>query len=162
MELENIIYEEQQKTHLIVVLVFILVAVFLLFIVFSPATFGQSILPQHTKITLLMVTVVDLILFWSFFRLTIKLTNKYLQIGFGLFKKKILLTDISDCLVEDYQKSVYLGYGIRFGRDKSVGYIARGGRGVRLKLKPRDYFFTSDNPEQIAVLLKQQISQIHR
>lgn len=160
MELENVIYEEQQKTYFILVVVFIIIAVLLLAIVLFPESFSKQPMPQFTKIVLLIVTIVDLLLFWSFSQLTIKLTNNYLQIGFGIFKKKIPLPSINGCLVEDYKKSVYLGYGIRFGRDKSIGYIARGGRGIRLKMKPRDYYFSTDSPEQIEVLLKQQLAQL--
>ena len=88
-------------------------------------------------------------LFWSFSELNIKLTNKYIQFGFGGFKKRINLDQIKDCLVEDYAKENFFGYGIRFSKNKSIGYIARGGRGVRLKMEVRDYYISSGNPEKL-------------
>lgn len=154
--MENVIYQEQQKTYLIVILAFILVALGLLALVLFP----KESMTQQAKYILLIVAVIDLLLFWSFSQLSIKVTTEYLQLGFGIFKKKIQLKDIEDCWVEEYKKSIYMGYGIRFGKDKSVGYIARGGRGIRLKMKPRDYFFSTDSPEQLVALLKQQMTRI--
>jgi len=160
MKTENVIYEEQQKTYLILVAVFIIVAAFLLGLVLFPGFFNKQDLPQSARLIILVVAVLDLILFWSFSQLSIIITSQYLQLGFGIFRKNILLSNISEVEVENYKKSVYLGYGIRLGRDKSIGYIARGGRGVRIKMKPRDYFFSSDNPEQIKLLLKPHINHL--
>lgn len=158
MEKGTIVYLEQQRTYFILVVIFVIIALFLLGIVLFPGLFHQQKISLLFKIILLIATIIDLVMFWSFSKLTIKITSEYLQIGFGMFKKKILLKQISEMRVEDYQKSNYLGYGIRLGRDKSIGYIARGGRGVRLIMKPRDYFFSSDNPEQIQSLLKSRIN----
>jgi hypothetical protein len=109
---------------------------------------------------LLLLTVVDLVMFWSFSKLTIKITSEYLQIGFGVFKRKILIKDINNVKVEDYNKSIYLGYGIRLGRDKSIGFIARAGRGIKLKVIPRDLFFSSNYPEQIKLLIESRIKYV--
>jgi len=158
MPTETIIYQEQQKTYFVLIAVFVIIAVFLLAIVLFPGPLHQRTDSQLLKITLLIVTVVDLMMFWSFSKLTIKITAEYLQLGFGIFKRRILFEQIIKVTVEDYQKLNYLGYGIRFGRDKSIGYIARGGRGVRLIMKPRDYFFSSDRPEQIQSLLRSRIN----
>lgn len=158
MNMENVIHEERQKTYLVLVIVFIIVAALLLSLVLFPGLFYKSQLPDFTRMVLLIVAVVDLILFLSFSQLTIKVTSEYLQIGFGIFKKKILFTAINDFMIEDYEKLRYLGYGIRIGRDKSIGYVARGGRGIRVIMKPRDCFFTTDSPEQLLAILKQQLS----
>ncbi len=153
--MENVIYREQQKTYLIVVLAFIFVAAGLVVFVLSPS----QIITLQTKFILLIVALVDLTLFWSFSKLTITVTTECIQIAFGIFRKKIQLKDIKDCLIEDYQKSRYMGYGIRFGRDKSVGYVARGGRGIRLVMEGKDHFFSSESPEPLVALLKQQMTQ---
>lgn len=157
MRNEDLIYREQQKTYFILIVVFIIIAIFLLGIVLFPELFRQQKISLLFKIVLFIATIIDLAMFWSFSKLTIKITSEYLQIGFGVFKKKIVLAQISETLVEDYVRSNYLGYGIRFGRDKSIGFIARGGRGVRIKTNSKDYFFSSDNPEQIQSLLKSRI-----
>lgn len=157
LDFMNIIYQEQQKTHFILIVIFIIVAVFLLTLVLFPQFLGKSEMSEGVKIILMIITVVDLILFWSFSQLTIKLSNEHLQISFGIFKKKFSFSEIKDVLVQDYQKSIYFGYGIRFGRDRSIGYIARGGRGIRLKMDRRDYFFSTNNPEQLRNLIKERI-----
>jgi len=153
MAKEPIIYQEQQRTYLIVVAVFILVAILLLVIVLFPGLLSLRPFSAPAKIVLLLVATVDMILFWSFSKLTIKLTDQHLTLTFGFFKKKISLTEIKNCQIEDYQKSIYFGYGIRLGSDKSIGYIARAGRGIKLKLKAKDYFFSTDRPEQLLLLL---------
>ena len=168
----NYLYIERQKTYLLVVMVFIIVAGFLLALVLWP----RQEFSQLTKIVLFIAAVVDLILFWSFSQLTIKISKEYLQISFGVFKKKISFSEINDVLVQDFDFKNYFGYGIRLGKDKSIGYVARGGRGIKLKLSAKgrsaspklelgtraggkDYFFTSENPEQIQNIIRQKISE---
>ena len=153
----NIVYQEQQKTYFILTVIYIIIAVSILALVLFPDYLFQRTLTQEVKIILLIVAIIDIIFFWSFSQLSIKLTSEYLQIGFGIFKKKISFTEIKDVLVQDYQRSIYLGYGIRFGRDKSIAYIARAGRGIKLKMNKRDYFFSTDNPEQLQNLIKERI-----
>ncbi|PIT90498.1 MAG: hypothetical protein COU22_01830 [Candidatus Komeilibacteria bacterium CG10_big_fil_rev_8_21_14_0_10_41_13] len=151
------LYQEQQKTYFILIAVFILVAVFLLSFVFFPQFYGSQALGQAQKIFLLIVTVLDLVLFWSFSSLNIKLTEAELIVAFGIFRKKIKWEWIKEAKIDDYSKANYLGYGIRLGRDKSLGFVARSGRGIRLKLKLRDFFFTTDNPEELLKLIKSKI-----
>ena len=153
----RIIHQQKQKTYFILVAIYIIIAGFLLFTVLAPQNFFGGGISQGNKIVLLVVAVIDLILFWSFSELNIKVTEENLIFGFGVFKKKISFKQINDCLVEEFNKNSYLGYGIRFGRDKSIGYIARAGRGVRLKMQPRDYFISCDSPEQLVQVIKQQL-----
>ena len=153
----EIIYQENQKTYFILTVIYIIIAVLILALILFPDYLLQKSLAPGVKVILLIVAIIDIILFWSFSQLSIKLTSEYLQIGFGIFKKKISFTEIKDVLVQDYQKSIYFGYGIRFGKDKSIGYIARAGRGIRLKMDKRDYFFSTDNPEQLQNLIKERI-----
>jgi len=147
--MKNQLYSEQQKTYLLVVAAFIVAAAVLLALVLWP---GQNF-NQLIKILLLSVAVIDLVLFWSFSQLTIKITDEFLQINFGVFKKKLFFSEITGAEIADFDKKNYFGYGIRLGKDKSVGYIARDGRGVRLKLKIKDCFFTTENPEEIKRIL---------
>ena len=151
------IYREKQKTYLIVVSIYIIVALFLLSLIFLPQFFNFSQASLLTRIILIIITVVDLILFWSFAELKVKLTFDTLEFGFGVFRKKMSLKEIQNCSVEDFDIKRYSGYGIRLGRDKSIGYIARGGRGVRLKTLNRDYFISSDSPEQLGNELRKAI-----
>lgn len=156
--MNNIIYQEKQRTYLMVVGVFILIALGLLALLFFPDFFKVQPTSSLGRMLLFAVIMFDLLLFWSFARLAIKVTDNYLEIRFGIFKKKIFFKDIKGCVIEEYQKSRYFGYGIRLGRDKSIGYIARDGRGIRLNLQPRDYFFTTERPEQLLNILKSRIN----
>lgn len=156
-----LIYQEKQKTYFILIAVFIMIAVFFLTMIFFPRILGnEEEMSQAQRIVVLIAVVVDLILFWSFSNLSITLTNEELKIGFGIFKKKFKLSDIAVCSIEDFKLSRYWGYGIRFGTDKSIGYVAKAGRGVRIKSKHgKDYFFTTDQPEQLLSLLNQYLSK---
>jgi len=155
--MDNIIYQEKQKSYLVVVGVFILIALGLLALLFFPDFFKVKTPTSIARLFFYLVIIFDLLMFWSFAFLKIKATDDYLEIRFGIFRKKIFFKDVKSCAIEDYQRSRYFGYGIRLGRDKSVGYIARDGRGIRLKMQPRDYFFTTNQPEQLLNILKSRI-----
>ncbi|MFA6305078.1 MAG: hypothetical protein WCV73_00645 [Patescibacteria group bacterium] len=153
-----ILYQEKQPTYFILIVVYIIIALLLTGLILFPTIFSQDGLSKGLKIAVLCLIIINLWLFWSFSHLTIKLTKDYLQIGFGIFKKKFKLKQIKDCLIEDFQKSKYSGYGIRFGVDKSIGYIARDGQGIRIKLAMgRDYFFTTNQPGQLLQLIRQEL-----
>jgi hypothetical protein len=147
-------YQQFQKTYFIVIVIYIVAAVFLLGLVFWPQAYNIAQTSLAAKIVLMIATVVDLILFWSFSQLTVSLREDFLEFRFGIFKKRISYNQIREISVSDYDKKNFLGYGIRFGRDKSVGYIARGGRGVKIKTPLRDYYFSADNPEEIIKLVR--------
>ncbi len=151
-----LIYQEKQKTYFILIAVFIIIALFFLVTIFLPRFLGnQEELSRLERAAALAAIVIDFILFWSFFQLSIKLTPENLTIAFGIFKKKFKLSEIKDCSIENFEMKRYWGYGIRFGFDKSIGYIARAGRGIRIKpVKGKDYFFSTDNPEQLLQLIR--------
>ena len=153
------LYLEKQKTHFILIAVYLIIALFLLLMVFNPVFFGKSDLSLNIKAILVVLALFDLWLYWSFSKLTIKITELDLEIGFGVFKKKFSFKQIKNCLLEEYQKSRYLGYGIRFGTDKSLGYVAKPGRGVRIKMLPKDYFFSTDQPEQVSLIINEKLAK---
>jgi len=150
-------YQQSQKTYFIVIAVYVVAAVFLLGLVFWPQAYNISQTSLAAKIALVIATAVDLILFWSFSQLTVSLKEDFLEFRFGIFKKRLAYNQILEISVGDYDRKIFLGYGIRFGRDKSIGYIARGGRGVKIKTPLRDYYFSSDNPEAIIKLVRNKL-----
>lgn len=152
-----IIYQERQKTYFILILIFIIVALFILVLVFFPSFFGFNSLSRAVKIILLPITVVDLIFFWCFSELTILADNKTLSFGFGFMKKKFFWHDLKSAQAEDFNLKNYSGYGIRFGKDKSIAFAAQGGRGVRLKTTGKDYFFSCTEPEKLAILINENL-----
>lgn len=160
-----VIYQEQQKTYFILILVFIIVALMVLALSFFPLFFGLNGLSDISRVILTLVAVIDLVFFWCFRSLSIIADDQTLSFGFGFMKKRFFWHDLKSAQVEDFNLKNYSGYGIRFGKDKSIAFAAQGGRGVRLKTagSPRfgaaskDYFFSSANPEKIAALINEKI-----
>ena len=153
----NLLYLEKQKTYLILIAAFILIALVILALTFFPGVFGAAEPSDAVKLVLLILALADLLMLWSFSSLTIKASEKYLIFGFGVFKKRFFWHQIKEAKVENFHLTNYLGYGIRFGRDGSIAWAARGGLGVRLKTNKRYYFFSTDHPEQLAALISSKL-----
>ena len=152
-----IIYQEQQKTYFILILVFIIMAFFILASLFFPSFLGLKDLSNIGQIILGLAAAVDLVLFWCFRQLTILADDVSLNFGFGFMKKRFFWHNLKSAQAEDFDLKNYLGYGIRVGRDKSIAFAAQGGRGVRLKTIGKDYFFSCSNPEKLASLINEKI-----
>lgn len=105
---------------------------------------------------LVLAGVAFIFMFSNFRSLRIKVQGRLLEFGFGIFKKRIPLTDIVSC--EETQVSFlrYWGIGIRLGMDGTICYNTRFGKGVRIKIKGKrkDYVLTSDNPQGLCQALK--------
>lgn len=152
-----IIYQEQQKTYFILILIFIITAFLILAVLFFPSFFGFNSLSNIGQIILGLVAALDLFFFWCFRKLTILANDQALSFGFGFMKKKFLWNNLKSAQAEDFDLKNYLGYGIRFGRDKSIAFVAQGGRGVRLKTIGKDYFFSCSEAEKLATLINEKI-----
>jgi len=152
-----IIYQEQQKTYFILILVFIIVAFMVLALLFFPSFFGLYSLSNIGQFLLGLIAIMDLVFFWCFRKLTILADDVSLSFGFGFMKKKFSWNNLKSAQAEDFDLKNYLGYGIRFGRDKSMAFAAQGGRGVRLKAIGKDYFFSSANAEKLVSLINEKI-----
>jgi len=155
---KQVIYQEQQKTYFILILAFILIAFFLLFFLLSPSWFGLVSTSILIKLIVLAIVLADLVFFLCFTKITIRVSADSLSFGFGFMKKKFFWNDLKSAQVEDFNLKNYLGYGIRFGKDKSIAFVAQGGRGVRLKTIGKDYFFSCSNPEKLAILINKKIN----
>lgn len=155
---QGIIYRSSQKTYFIVIFGFVILAFFVLAELAFPSLFGGEPVSLTGGIWLLGFLFLVLGVLWCFLTLQLTVYQNKLTFGFGYFKKSFVFKDIVEVKVEDYKFSNYLGYGIRFGRDRSIAFVARGGRGVRLKFKKgRDYFFSCNEPEKAAQIIKRQI-----
>jgi len=152
----KIIHEQAQKFSLLlgmlVVFSFVVIAAYLL-IAWTRGEFSQ--IPVFVLVILFLLLLLDIFFIINFYRLKITVTDEKIIFGFGILKRKILLEKISEINIEDFKFNRYMGYGIRVGRDKSYGYIARSGKGIRLKVQgKRDFFITSDNPEQLKSMIE--------
>ncbi len=105
---------------------------------------------------LILIGLALVFMFANFRSLEIKVQGRFLEFGFGIFRKKIPLSDIVSC--EETQVSFVRcsGIGIRLGMDGTICYNSRFGKGVRIKIrnKRRDYVLTSDNPQALCRALK--------
>jgi len=155
---ETVLYQEKQKTYTTILLPFIIIALFLIVAIVRPEIIGLTRGSFWRLWILPIAVIVDWLLFVSFVQLTIKITDRYLQLAFGIFRRKFYFDQIKKCSAEDYNIDNYRGYGIRPGKDKSTAFAACAGKGVRLILKnSRDCFFTTNNQQEILTLLKTKI-----
>lgn len=148
----NYIYEEKQSVSPIFTVISVAVIILLIFqlIFVESARQDKAFLIIAPVIIILMLVVAI-----NFSLLKIKLTESILGIGFGLFKKKFYIKNLQQVEIADYKFSNYGGYGIRFGRDKSKGFIARGGQGIKFldTASNKIFYFSTNSPEQIFNLL---------
>jgi len=148
---DEVKYEEKQlcKWDLLAPMVIV-------FIIYVHIAFSQPYWISHLFFSILEVFFA--VIFVNFLYLRIKIDGNYLVFGFGVIKNKILFEDIISCEETEIKFSNYLGYGIRLGRDCSIVYNIRSGNGIKLKIKDkkREYIISTDNPDKICEILKQQ------
>ncbi len=155
----NNIYEEKQNSSIMAIIVFLVIAfVLIVALVSNYFEYGIATFTQEDGMAFLMMAVIFILLFIFFKNLKIVITNEFVQFGFGVFKKKVKKGDIKNVSIKKFEFKNYWGYGIRFGRfDKSWGYIAGNDMGVLIELENKKFYFTTDNPEQIVDLIKQNL-----
>lgn len=149
-------YKEKIPTYQFIIWLGALMIIILLIILLSQFT-GRAI-PLSAEIKILMAVLILLVFgtLISFRALNIAVTEDQLIFGFGSFQKKIFLKNIERIEIGEYKFNVYWGYGIRWGFDGSIGYIPRGGRGIKIwvKDKKRPYFIISNNPEELKKVIE--------
>lgn len=154
---ENIVYQDKVKSSVVVVAVFgisicavLLIAVILYF---------QGLIANNKNVLpiLSVVMAVDLGILLTFKQMKIVITDKELKFGFYIFGKKIDLKTIESVEIQDFKFSTYFGYGIRYGRDNTIGYVPCGGRGLKVTVsnEKRPYFFICNRPEEALTFIKQ-------
>ncbi|MCD4704966.1 hypothetical protein K8R66_02715 [bacterium] len=144
-----IIHEQRQKSSISIISIYLILAILLLILIIFKE------LPEMTKIILGVVLLIDILIFKFFYELTFRITNQGLEFGFGIFKNKVARNNIESVLI-DSSKNNFFGYGIRFGKDKTMGFIAKSSKGLRVIFKDqRKFFITMNNPEEALDILKQ-------
>lgn len=147
-------YLEEQKS------IFVILALGVAIIIALPlgiyGTLMDPTVPFWTPILLVVMEGVFIFVFLNFYKLSIKVGNEFLEFGFGLIKKRFRKEDVISC--EPYQLKFgnYLGMGIRFGRDGTIAYNTRFGKGVKTQVrgKKRAYVLTTNNPEALCGALR--------
>lgn len=125
----------------------------LLGLVFSP---NDPETPFWLTPFLILIGLFLIFMYVNFRSLEIKVQGGFLEFGFGIFKKRFLLTDIISCEETKITFGEFLGIGIRRGLDGTICYNMRFGKGVRIKIrdKKKDYVLTSNNPQALCQAIK--------
>jgi len=153
----NIKYEEKVPIYPAITALVLITCLIFLIVLLSQFTEKAIPMTSAAKVILLILFLLTLVVLFSFRELTISVTDKQVIFGYGHFQKKFYLSDIENVAFGEYKFRNYLGYGIRYGLDKTIGYTPRGGRGLRLKFKSgkRAYFIVSARPEELKGILEQ-------
>ncbi|MCW4013720.1 MAG: hypothetical protein NWF07_12105 [Candidatus Bathyarchaeota archaeon] len=91
----------------------------------------------------------------NFMKMQITITSTSLTVGFGIIKHRINLNNIESIKVHRSPWYWYGGYGIRFGWDRSIGFIQNYRTGILVK--PRagwKLFFSTNHPEEVVAIIK--------
>jgi len=154
---KNVVYQDKVKSSPVVIAVLGLSVVVVLVIGSILYFQNNQTIDSGVAKTLAAVLILDLVVLISFREMKIVITDKQLSFGFLVFKKKIDLNKIEKFEIQDFKFNNYLGYGIRYGRDNTVGYVPCGGRGLKIKVsgERKDFFFICNRPEEIMVFIKQ-------
>ena len=152
----NVIYQEKVPTYVILTAILSLTTVVFL-VVFVMQYIGK-VEPESWPVQLLIgiLFVMNVIVLISFRNLTITMSEERLIFGYGHFKKSVQLEQIESVEKGEFKFWNYLGYGVRFGRDGTIGYVPRGGKGLKLKVKnyKKPYFFITARPDELKSMLE--------
>lgn len=102
-----------------------------------------------------MILVLLVLTFANFWKLDFEVGEKEVSFGFGLIKKRFPRSSVVSCEPYELTFNNYLGYGIRLGKDGTVAYNTRNGKGVKIVFEggKRPYVVSVDDPERICALL---------
>lgn len=96
----------------------------------------------------------------NFTNLVVAVTETSLHLAFGVFNKRVGLSDITFAEARDYRWTEYGGWGIRWAmRGKRAWSVPGVRRGVLITLaekgRERSYFISSRRPEELAQAIKE-------
>lgn len=147
-------YQDEVPSSVMVIAILGLTIAILGFIAFAQVAHSTE-MSLGLKVFVYILLLMGLAVLVSFRKLTITVSNTQLIFGFGKFRKKIGLANLRKVEIKEFKFSNYLGYGVRFGRDGSVGYVPRGGQGIQITVEgeKKPLFFICNNPEQLKSVL---------
>jgi len=150
------VYEEKIPMLNYVIAIMTISAIIILIILISQFTSKAIPVGVVLRVLLVIIFLFNLVVLISFRRLTITVIGDILSFGFGRFRAEVNLKDIIAVEIEDYVFSKYYGYGIRMGRDGTLGYVPKGGQGLRIAIRgnKRAYFFITDHAPELKNILE--------
>jgi len=155
----NEVYRDKIATYYFITVLMSLTALIILGILLSQFTSRQIPLTIPIQLFLIVLFLLNIVVLISFRELTVLITDDKIFFGYGKFQKKFQRSDIEAVELSEYKFSNYLGYGIRFGRDGTIGYVPRGGQGLKIKFKieKRAYFFITNRADELKNILQKNV-----
>jgi len=163
MQVENI-YKEKVFSKWITVMLSIITIGFFFILVYQILIGPIGTRPAPSWFFLAMF-LLFLGLTVNFSNLNIKMTLRYLSVGYGIFKHNIPWENIEDCYLDEASTIRYGGWGIRIrivkGKWRLV-YNVIGGPRVVLSLnkgKFKEFVFSTNNPQKVIEVVKQKVGE---
>ena len=159
MQVENIYEEKVFSRGLTVVLA--VATISLLFVLLYQTIVGPIGTRPAPNWFFLAMFLLFLGLTVNFSNLSIRITPRYLSVGYGIFKHNISWENVGDCYLDEASTVRYGGWGIRIGRVKKkwrLVYNVIGGPRVVLSLnkgKFNEFVFSTNNPQKVIEIVKQ-------
>lgn len=144
-----IIHEQKQKSSPVIMSIYVVVFLFLLFKIIKNNLSGTW------EIYLVIIALINIFFIINFYQIKFRVTNEGLEFGYGIFKNKVSKNNIESISI-DNSKSNFFGYGIRFNKDKTIGFVAKHGNGLKIVYKDqRKFFITMNSPREALDIIKE-------
>ncbi len=148
----DLIYYEEVSFHPVIQ--------YMLFGVFVLMAYISTEVPLGIPSNILaLVTVIIVIVYMTFRKLRITVSDTHLTVGFGYIRHTVRIDNIDTVEATQVPWYRYGGFGIRMGWDWSVAYIQNWRPGVRVvPKKGRVLYFSSNQPYIIAEKIKPKLA----
>ncbi len=145
----DLIHHEEVSFHPVIQYMLISVLVLMAYL-------STEVPPGIPSNILALVTVILVIVYMTFRKLRITISDTHLIVGFGYIRHTVRIDNIDTIEATLAPWYRYGGFGIRMGWDWSVAYIQNWRLGVRVvPKKGRVLYFSSNQPDIIVEKIKQ-------
>ena len=163
MQIENIYEEKLFSKGLTVTLAAVTAG--LLFVSLYQIIVGRRGIRPAPNWFFLVMFLLFLGLTVNFRNLNIKMTPRYISVGYGIFKHNIPWENVEDCYLDEVSTAKYGGWGIRIGKIKGkwrLVYNVIGAPRVVLSLnkgKFKELVFSTDHPQKVIEIVNQKVGE---
>jgi len=160
--LELKLYEERVTSRWITLILAIPTLIFLFLLGYQLIVGPLGSRPAPNWFFLIMF-LLFLALTINFSALNIKITDRFVSIGYGIIKYNIPWENIKDCYLDETSSFAYGGWGIRIGKVEGKSrliYNVIGGPRVVIALrrgKFDEFVFSTRNPQVVIEIVKSKI-----
>ena len=151
----ELLYSEDYEAHPLFHMFFVAVIVLVTYL--SLSQFNAR-LPRGVQALLILVILLLIFLYFSLRTLRIRVTDTDLRVAFGVIGSNIPLSEVLHVKAEKPSFWRYGGLGIRWGWDRSVGYLMNYGDAVKvIRRRGRAFVFSTRNPETVIRVIENEI-----